>query len=105
MNDEETRAYSAALDELFRLRLLVAMYADHTEADLTYRTYPKSRRPIVEERVKGLRAAARGETSGVLAGKDGNRLKRSLQDAGGNPTLTRWQWEEEVNATIVRRNA
>lgn len=101
MNDEELRAYSAALDEVYRLRLIAAMYADHTEADLTYRTYPKTRRPIVEARVEGLRKAARGQSSQVLAGKDLYRVRRSMLSAGAAETLTRAAWEAEVERRPV----
>lgn len=62
-NDHDDLArYSAALDEIHRLRNALAYEASVTEAHLDLVTFPKSRRPHADEQVARMRAAARGET-------------------------------------------
>ena len=83
--------YSDALDEIYRLRALCAYQAQVIEADLGYKTYPKSRRAIAEKRIEILQAAARGD---ALAQHSVARPELALKSAGASGTLTRWQWEE-----------
>ncbi len=90
--------YSAALDEIFRLRCVLAYEARIIEAHLDLATFPKSRRPIAEDQVRRMRAAAGGNATETYRNLDWWKLKRALGDAVGADMLTRHQWEQEVAA-------
>ena len=91
-------AYSAALDEIFRLRCVLAYEARIIEAHLDLATFPKSRRPIAEDQVGRMRAAAGGAAVETYRNLDWWKLKAQLLEATGNDMLTRRQWEQEVAA-------
>lgn len=83
--------YSAALDEVYRLRTALEYEARVTEAHLTLKSFPKSRRVFAEDQVQRMRDAARGDRRcyrGVL-----DLSWRQCQGAIG--TLTRWRFEQE----------
>lgn len=93
MNDEEMRLYGRALDEIYSLRAVLAYEAMRIKADLSLKSFPKSRRPFAEEAVERLRAAARGDHWPAY-----NHIKRPkscLRECGASETLTRTQWEQE----------
>lgn len=90
---------SAALDEIYALRELVAYEAGVREADLTYATYPKGRRDIARDRIQKLRCAARGQVALAIASTPYASLRAALREAGAKETLTRSAWEAEKSAT------
>jgi hypothetical protein len=91
------RYYSAALDEIFRLRKALALEARVIEAHLSYRTFPKSRRSTAEQQVEMMRGAARGEAATLYAGVPCWLVDSSLKEAEATASLTRDQWEREVD--------
>ncbi len=86
---------SEALDEIWHLRRLCAYEAVVREADLSYATFPKGRRKVVEDRIERLRDAARGHADRAIAGASYRSLEAAMRDAGANSMLTRPQWEAE----------
>lgn len=99
MSDEMLRQYSAALDEVYRLRTLLAVEGSILAAHLTYKTFPKSRRGIAEEQVDRMYRAARGESRDVLAEHPDRRRRQGRGDAGMPETLTRAAWESTSDGT------
>ena len=85
--------YSAALDEIFDLRIAAVYEAGVIEAHLGLASFPKSRRGIAEKQVERLRAAARGETRHTYGDLSTQQMKHALREAGANQLLTRAQWE------------
>ena len=96
MSPEEMRHYSRALDEIYHLRRLCADQARVIEADLTYKTFPKSRRAVAEERVVRLRKAAKGRWPEAIAGRPSRILDGHMKALGMKTTLTRAQYEQEA---------
>lgn len=90
--------YSAALDEVYRLRRALAAEARVTEAHLTLKSFPKSRRRFAESQVDRMRQAARGDAEAAYAGHESWVLDSAAKDAGMPQTLTRSQWEREIDA-------
>lgn len=95
MTDEEMEHYSKALDEIYRLRAMLAMEANVLERHLSLKTFPKSRRRPAEDSVAVMRAAARGESRTIVLGSSWTTRKAALRTAGAGETLTRSEWEEE----------
>lgn len=89
------RLYSAALDEVYALRMALAYEAGVVEAHADYKTFPKTRRPIVENQAERMRASARGEVLAAYASKNPRGLRAALRDAGAPETLTRQHWEAQ----------
>lgn len=89
-------AYSAALDEIYRLRAALAYEARTIEAHLLLATFPKSRRPHAEQQITRMRAAVVGDTGTAYQHVDTYQRQQLLRDAGGTGGLTRGQWEAEV---------
>lgn len=89
------KVVSQLLDEIYLLRIALALEADRVEADLDLKSFPTSRRAGAEEAVEQMRAAARGQM--VLAYPDltGDQARGALRRAGAEPTLTLPQWETE----------
>lgn len=81
--------YSAALDEIYRLRAALAYEARVIEAHLLYKTFPKGRRAMATAQVARMREAAAGNASEVYP----INFYRTLEEAGLRPTLTRHAWE------------
>jgi collagenase-like PrtC family protease len=98
MNEIDPEDYSAALDEIYRLRQALAYEADVVTAQTDLKL-SKRRRSEIDASVERLRAAARGEAQRVYAGTSSLSLRGSLKRAGAPDTLTRWQWE----ATVPKR--
>jgi hypothetical protein len=90
--DEMLSHYSAALDEIYRLRRALAFEARVVEAHLGLKSFPKSRRRFAEEQVERMRESARGHAERVYAGRDYWKLDEALRSAGAG-FLTRHQWE------------
>lgn len=86
--------YSAALDEIFRLRALMAYEARALNAHLSYKTFPKSRRSIAEAQVERMKAAARGQAISVIGAIAWPH--DHLAWAGADQCLTRSQFEGEA---------
>jgi hypothetical protein len=98
MSPEEMRYYSAALDEVYRLRAVLAYESHVLKAHLELKTFPKSRRTIAEDQVARMRATARYGTQGRRHSQDlFCDLKTALSDAGAAETLTRSAFEREVD--------
>jgi hypothetical protein len=94
MSDEELIAhYSAALDEIYRLRSALAYEAGVTEAHLSYATFPKTRRVHGEEQVGRMREAAAGQSHAAYFHTSDLSLKHARREAGMPETLTRGEWE------------
>lgn len=87
--------YSAALDEVWNLRKALAYEACAVEADLTLKSFPKSRRALAENRVERMRRAAQGEVLPAYSGSSTQMLQQGLAEAGAGPTMTRYEWEEQ----------
>lgn len=93
MTDDELAHYSAALDEVYALRAILAGEALRVEADLSLKSFPKSRRGFAEEAAERLRAAARGDY--WPAYHHLKRPKMYLRECGARETLTRSSWEDD----------
>jgi hypothetical protein len=89
--------YSAALDEVYRLRAALAHEAVEREADLALKTFPRSRRRHAREAVARMRAAAHGDSDVAYTQQDGFDAKSALISAGADECLTRHGWEREVD--------
>lgn len=84
--------YSRALDEIHRLRGLLAYEAQVTKSHLGYATFPKGRRQAAENQVRRMLSAAKG-----YAAAECDRLpltpRRYLDLMGAPSSLTRHRWE------------
>lgn len=83
--------YSRALDHIYALRVVLAHEALRVKADLSYKTFPKSRRGYAEAAVERLSAAAAGDIDEAYRRVD--RKKPTLRMVGAPETLTRAAWE------------
>lgn len=90
---ETVEPYSAALDEVYRLRGLCAHSAYALKAHLEYKTFPTSRRALAQNQVERLLDAARGSSGTAVADLNLSPLFRLL---GLPTTLTRWQFEQSL---------
>ena len=91
MNDAELAHYSAALDEIYRLRAALAYETEVLSAHLDYKTFPKSRRGYAEAQVVRMRAAAQGDQASHL--DISGFVMRAASKEAGVGSLTREQWE------------
>lgn len=94
MTDDFLR-YSEALDEIWRLRRILAHEAYVLEEHLTLKTFPKSRREHAEAQVDRMRASARGEAKDVQNHLDPRALNLAMRIAGAEQTLTAAQFQAE----------
>lgn len=94
--EELLRYYSAALDEVYRLRAALAHEREVRRADLALKTYPKSRRSVAIQAMDRMVMAANGFASNAYAHPEID-LKAALRAVGADECLTRSQWEEEVD--------
>lgn len=101
MSDDFLR-YSQALDEIWRLRRILAHEACVLEAHLGLKTFPKSRRAYAELQVERMRASARGEAKEIHQDMDFRKLNHAMQVAGASSTLTapEFQAESERRASV-----
>lgn len=95
-NRNMLNGYSAALDEVFRLRQLCAYEALGHRASLDYATFPKSRRRVAQDSVTRLQRAARGESASVTAPLSWQVLRHALREAAAPEGLTRSSFEETL---------
>ena len=86
--------YSQALDEIYRLRGLLAYEADVIAVHLGYATFPKTRRRHAESQVQQMLAAATGSVQQVLSDISDASMRHTRR-AHGIETLTRSAWEAE----------
>lgn len=91
--------YSAALDEIYRLRAALAREAELRRDDLTLKTYPAGRRPIGQRAVERMNAAARGDVDGAYPGLD---AKQALRTAGADEGFTHHDWKQHVDRAKQR---
>lgn len=84
---------SAAVDEIYFLRALIADEAAIIEAHLDYKTFPKTRRAIAEQQVERLRRVARGEM--WTATRDKFDQHRALRTADADTFLTNAMWAKQ----------
>lgn len=98
---EETvpmHAYTAALDEIYRLRVALAMEARIMESAMTYRTVPKTLVDKLKLAVTRCREAARGNSAVVYAPYPVEVKKHALRLAGASPGATRDNFEQYLRA-------
>jgi len=91
------RYYSAALDEIFRLRRALALEGGTIKGHLNLKMFPRSRREITLAQVRRMQDAACGNASVSYSGIDYHVVEASMRDAGASNHLTRDQWEREVD--------
>lgn len=90
---------SAALDEIYRLRSLLAYEADVLAVHADYSRFPKSRKGVVAASLGRMRLAARGGSGAAIAGISWRSLAASRLMAGAAESLTVQSWrEEQANA-------
>lgn len=80
-----------ALDEIYRLRTLLAYEAEVIDTHLNYKTFPKSRREIAIGQVERMRWAAKGHAVSISHLSE----RHARESAGMSHLLTRAQWEAE----------
>lgn len=85
--------YSAALAEIYRLRIALGHEATVFEAALGYRTLPEGLREQFQRSVESMRAAVRGEEFTYTRMLGPEAQKMVLRLAGAPTSLTRSQWE------------
>lgn len=105
MSDDETptvtiRVHSAAIDEIYRLRTLLAWESALLELHTSYVSFPKRRLPFAQESIERMRAAARGNPDAqTLQSKSNAAVRQARDDAGMSQTLTNSQWERQNGLT------
>ncbi len=89
--------YGSALDEVYRLRALVAYECEMIGQYLEYASIPKGLRHRLEWQQARLRRAAQGLARDVILEdvSGWSRVKSSLRRVTGRQTLTRSEWESE----------
>jgi hypothetical protein len=92
----ELAHYSRALDEIWRLRALLAYEANVLGAHVDYACFPKSRRPVAERSMERMRRSSRGQSEAAMANVPSTSLKGALSDAAAEQCLTRAMWEAEA---------
>lgn len=86
----ESEKLSAALDEIYRLRLLLASEARILEAHLELKSFPKSRREFAVKSVQRMRLGAMGKE--FVLGSD--QAKNEYRALTGTQTMTTPNWLE-----------
>jgi hypothetical protein len=97
MTDEELRYYAAALNEIYRLRCALAAEAETHAGNLTFKTFPKSRRAETAASVVRMKRCAIGEQPERHKSLSTSYLAGLLSAIGGRGQLTRTMWEQEVD--------
>jgi hypothetical protein len=93
--DPTSAPYSAALDEIYRLRQAFAYEAHIATALLSYASLPKNARTQIEAlRARCLRSA-QGHAASEYAHLPNELRQRVMRNASMLPTLTRGQWESD----------
>lgn len=88
-------SYLNALAEIHALRVVLGASADQMPHLLAFRTFPPSRRRIVESQIARMRSAASGQVWAYYGHTTTAVLKRALREAGAPDSLTRAQFEAE----------
>lgn len=93
-----TPYYSAALDEIYRLRTLLAYEAGTLAAHTEYKTFPKSRQRFAQASIARMQAASRGEIDAQLVSNLGSDLavRSARKEAGMPDPMTRQDWETQT---------
>lgn len=86
---------SAAIDEIYFLRAVIADEAGIIEAHLDYKTFPKTRRKIADEQIARMKRIAGGEM--YAASRDRFDQSLALRRIGVPDLLTNYQWLEQRN--------
>ena len=86
---------SRALDEIYRLRTLLAYEAGVLGVHTEYKSFPKSRRDAAIRQMERMVGAAAGNSEVAMAGISSLSL-RAARERAGFETLTRAQWEAEA---------
>lgn len=89
---------SEALDEIYRLRQLCAYEHEVRRVDLSYKTYPKSRRSSTEALMAKLKLAAQGKADVATADISWPSLRHCMGEVGMPTHLTRADWEAHVDS-------
>ncbi|BDZ52356.1 hypothetical protein GCM10025867_51640 (plasmid) [Frondihabitans sucicola] len=93
LSKEDMRALlTGALDEVYALRMLMAMNAVVTEATLDYKSFPKSRRSFSEHQAVVMRAAASGDHQAAYVEAHQHHGKQILEEVAGDSCMTNGQW-------------
>lgn len=95
LNAAPMSSYSAAIDEVYRLRRALAHEADVTNTYLGYKGFPKSRRKVAADSIEQMKASARGESTVAYAGTSYLSLKHAMREAEAPALLTVAQFESE----------
>ncbi len=90
--EEMLKHYSAALDEIFRLRVAAAYEARAAEALLTYASMPKGVRSGLEAARARMRATAKGWTD-IYDHVTADTRAFLLRNCDAPQTLNRHEWE------------
>lgn len=93
--DDMLPHYSAALDEIFRMRKAAAYEARTLAGILVYKSLPAAVRLRLERQHARLVAVARGEVLEAYEqeGVTNAGWQEVMRRSGMPMTLTRWQWE------------
>lgn len=107
MNDGaiELRFYSAALDEIYRLRAALAHEAAERETDVAMSTFPRSRLRAAHDSIVRMRAAAQGHSDIAYEKQDWYAPQQWLESVGASHCLTRHSWEQEVARGVPESQA
>lgn len=84
---------SAAVDEIYALRGILADESLILEAHLGYKTFPKSRRKYAEAQIERMRKAAAGDYQ--LARRGDLVWQRALRGLGLDGCLTDHEWAKQ----------
>lgn len=104
MNADELHHYSRALDEIYRLRGLLAFEAAIIQGHLQLATFPRSRRVAAEEQIRRMTTAAIGQVDSTFTSNSNPSMKHVRQQLGIE-TLTRWAFEQEQSPSVTARPA
>jgi hypothetical protein len=95
MADDAMADLSAALDEIYLLRKMLATEARILEAHTEYKAFPKTRLKFAKESVERMREMARGNAHAAwYRGSPEYRFARQeLESIAGSGTLTRAEFQ------------
>lgn len=96
MSDTDMLAhYSRALDEIWRLRLALAVEARTAEGILEYSTLPVRARKTLQTQIERMRQAGRGEAGEAYSTVSSASRQWVMEHTGIPARLTRGQWEAD----------
>jgi hypothetical protein len=88
--------YSAALDEIYRLRAALAHESQVRDEDLALKSYPAGRRHAAQSAVARMTAAAKGSCADAYPPHRFNR-KEALTAVGADGCFTHYDWMQQVH--------